>query len=66
MKIFSFSPPISLCKEGKWFLAVTSFGATNSVSNIFDENKSFSIAKPGYHLVLGEFPTICPMELLIN
>ena len=32
--------------EGKWLLAVTSFEATNSVVNITNENKSFSITTP--------------------
>ena len=30
METFSFSPPIILAEEGKWLLAVTSFGTTNS------------------------------------
>ena len=43
METFSFNPPINLSGEEKWFLAVTSFEATNSFSNITDENKSFAI-----------------------
>ena len=43
-----FSPPINLVEEGKWFLAVTSFEATNSVINITSNNNSFSISIPGY------------------
>ena len=45
---FSFNPPINLTEEGKWFLAVTTFEATNSVSNITHENNSFSITIPGH------------------
>ena len=48
MQIFSFNPPINLPEEGKWFLAVTSFEATDSVFNITDENNSFSITIPGH------------------
>ena len=42
MEIFPYSPPINFSEEGKWFLAVTSFEATNSVLNITNENNSFS------------------------
>ena len=47
-QIFSFSPPINLIEEGKWLLGVTSFECTNSVFNITDENKLFSITIPGH------------------
>ena len=47
METFSFSPPINLVEEGKGLLGVTSFECTNSVFNIADENKSFSIIIPG-------------------
>ena len=47
MIIFSFSPRINLI-EGKWLLGVTSFECTNSVYNITNENKSFSITIPGH------------------
>ena len=47
MQIFSFNPPISLSEERKWFSAVTSFEATNSVFNTTDEKISFSISTPG-------------------
>ena len=43
---FSFSPPLNFFEEGKWLLAVTSFEATNSVSNITQEINSFSISIP--------------------
>ena len=46
METFSFNPPINLIEEGKWLLGVTSFGCTNSVFNITDENNSFSISMP--------------------
>ena len=45
---FSFNPPINLIEEGKWLLAVSSFECTNSVSNITNENNSFSITVPGH------------------
>ena len=48
METFSFNPPINLFEEGKWFLAVTSFEATNSVFIITNENKSFSTTIPGH------------------
>ena len=49
MQTFSFSPPIKLIEEGKWLLAVSSFECTNSVSNITNENNSFSIIIPGHY-----------------
>ena len=48
MESFSFSSPINLVEEGKWLLAVSSFECTNSVFNITNENKSFSITTPGH------------------
>ena len=48
LQIFSFSPPINLLEEEKWLLAVSSFECTNSVFNITNENKSFSIIIPGH------------------
>ena len=44
MENFSFSPPMNLAGGSKWLLTVTNFEATNSVFNITDENKSFSIS----------------------
>ena len=46
--IFFIIPCINPAKEGKLLLGVTSFEATNSVFNITDENKSFSITTPGH------------------
>ena len=51
METFSFNLPINLCEEGKWLWAVTSFEATKSVSNITDENNSFSTGRPGYWMI---------------
>ena len=45
---FSFNPPINLVDEGKWLLAVSSFECTNSVSNITNENNSFSVIIQGH------------------
>ena len=36
IETFSFNLPINLAEEGKWLLAATSFGATNSVFEIID------------------------------
>ena len=41
METFSFSPLKNHSDGGKWLLAVTSFGATNSVFSLTDENNSF-------------------------
>ena len=49
MQTFSFNPPINLVEEGKWLMAVSSFGCTNSVFNITNENNSFSIISPGHY-----------------
>ena len=48
MQTFSFNPRINLSQEGKWFLAVTSFEATNSVFNKAEANNCFSISIPGH------------------
>ena len=48
MQTYWFNPSKILVEEGKWFLAVSRFEATNSVFNITDENNSFSITKPGH------------------
>ena len=45
---FSFNPPEKLVEEGKWLLGVSSLECTNSVSNITNENNSFSITIPGH------------------
>ena len=49
MQTFSFNPPTNLIEEGKWLIAVSSFECTNSVSNITDDNNSFSIIIPGHY-----------------
>ena len=43
METFSISPPINLSGDGKRFLVVILFEATNTVFNKTDENKRFSI-----------------------
>ena len=48
MLTFSFSPPRSFSEEGKWFLAVTSCEAINSVFKMNNENKSFSMTIPSH------------------
>ena len=48
MQTFSFSPPIKIVEEGKWFLGVTSFESTNSVFHLANENNSISITIPGH------------------
>ena len=45
---FSFNPPINLVEEGKWLIGVTRLECINSVFNITNENKSFSIIIPGH------------------
>ena len=54
---FSFNPSINLVEEGKWWLTVTFFEATNSVFNITNENKSFSISIPGHWRLNSSFFT---------
>ena len=44
---FSFNSPINLFEEGKWLLGMTNLECTDSVFNITNENKSFSISIPG-------------------
>ena len=43
MKTFSFSAPINLSEEKKWFFAASSFEAIDSVLIIIDENNTTSI-----------------------
>ena len=45
---FSFNPPLNLFQKRQWLLAVTSFGGTNFVFNLTDENNSFLISTPGH------------------
>ena len=47
-QIFSFSPPLNVIEAGKWFLAVTSFEAMDSVFNIINEKNSISISILGH------------------
>ena len=65
MQTFSSSPSINLVEESKWLLAVTSFGATNSVFYITSKNYSFSINIPGHWETKSAKKTIDePDELL--
>ena len=48
VETFSFSSPLNLVEEGKWFLGVTSNECTNSVFNITNGNNSFSTTTPGH------------------
>ena len=45
---FSINPPINLPEQDKCLLSVSSSETTNYVSNIIDENNSFSISIPGH------------------
>ena len=58
METFSFLPPTNQIDEGKWFLTVTSFEATNSVFNKIDENKSFPITTSDHWSSRGGSETI--------
>ena len=46
METYSFIPQINSVEEDKWFLAVTSSEAMNSLFNLTDEDSSFSISIP--------------------
>ena len=46
IETFAFNPPINFSEEGKWFIALTSFEATNSVFNINDETIAFQSLHP--------------------
>ena len=48
METFPFNSPMNLVEENKWLLAVTCFETSNSVFDITDENKSFSITILGH------------------
>ena len=50
MDTFSLSPPISFREGGKGMLTVKRFEATNSVFNVIDENRSFSVSTPRYYV----------------
>ena len=47
LKTFPFSQRLNLVEEGKWFLSVNFFEATNSVFNKTIENNSFLITIEG-------------------
>ena len=66
MQTFSFDPPINLCEESKWSLAVSSFEATNSVFNITNENDSFSITTPGHWSSRGDAETIQELRSILQ
>ena len=47
IETFSLSPPINFLSE-KWSVAVTYFEATVFLSNITNENNSYSVSTPGH------------------
>ena len=63
---FSFNPPIDYIEEGKWLLAVSLFVCTNSVSNITDENNSFSINIPGHWETKSAEKTVDDLKKLLE
>ena len=62
METFSLNPPVNLVEEEKCLLAIITFGATNSVFNITDDNKSFSINTPGFWSARGGGKTIHKLQ----
>ena len=66
MQNFLFNPPINLVEEGKWLLAVSSFECTNSIFNITNENKSFSINIPGHYQTESAEKTIDELNNLLE
>ena len=66
MQTFSFSPPINLVEEGKWLLAVSFFECKNSVCNITNENKSFSIIILGHYQNKSDEKTIDDLNKLLE
>ena len=66
MQTFSINPPKNLVEEDKWLLAVSSFGSTNSVFNITDENNSFSIIIPGHYQNESDEKTIDELKKLLE
>ena len=66
MQTFSFNPPINLFEEGEWLLAVSSYECTNSVFNIFNENKSSSIIVPGHYETESAEKTINELNKLLE
>ena len=55
-----------MIEEGKSLLAVTSFEASSSVSNISFEDNSFSITRPGFWLLRGGSETIIGLRKLLD
>ena len=66
MGTFSFSPPINIAEESEWLSALTSFETTNSAFIITNENKSFSIATPGYWSLRGSAETIKELREIVG
>ena len=66
MQSFSINPPIKLVEEGKWLMAVSLFDCTNSVSNITNENNSFSIIIPGQYETQFAEKTIDDLNKLLE
>ena len=66
MQTFSFNSPINLVDEGKWLLAVSPFECTNSVFNITNENKSFSITILGHWLTKSAEKAIDKLNKLLE
>ena len=65
MQTFSFNLSINLVEEGKWLLGVSSFDCTNFVSNMTNENNSFSIIIPGHYQNKSDEKTVDdPKKLL--
>ena len=55
-----------MVEEGKWLLAVSSFECINSVFNITNENKSFSIIIPGHYQNESDEKTINNLNKLLE
>ena len=66
MQTFSFSSPINLVEEGKWFLGVSLFECTNSVFNITNENNSFSIIILGHYQNKFDEKTLGELNKLLD
>ena len=66
MQTFLFNLPINLVKEGKWLKTVSSLECTNSVSNITNENNSFSIIIPGPYQNKSDEKTIDNLNELLE
>ena len=66
METFSFLPEINFFEEGKRLLAVSFVEATNSVFNITDENKSFSITTTSHWTFQDAEETIDELNNLLD